>query len=152
MNLVPNLDRLMSIYESAHATVHAKHTHVKMYHSMSQSASSFAWITPVFEFYCVAGSAANRNALAQSASRIVRWVQQEEERLFIIGGAVGYSPAYLCQNSRCIVRTNGAILLGILIDLPICIDTLFRDNYSAIEIDQLCDPIHHTFMAQGIFS
>lgn len=80
--------RLMSIYESIHASVHAKHTHVKMHCFVSQSASSFAWITPVFEFYCVAGPNANRNALAISASKIVRWVQQEEERLFIIGGAV----------------------------------------------------------------
>lgn len=42
----------------------------------------------MFELYCVAGPNANRNALAQSASKIVQWVQKEEERLFIIGGAV----------------------------------------------------------------
>ena len=45
----------------------------------------------MFELYCVAGPNANRNALAQSASKIVQWVQQEEERLFIIGGAVSCS-------------------------------------------------------------
>lgn len=78
----------MSIYDAIHASVHAKHTHVKMHYCVSQSATSFAWVTPVFEFYCVAGPNANRNALVQSASKIVRWVQQEEERLFIIGGAV----------------------------------------------------------------
>jgi len=42
----------------------------------------------MFELYCVAGPNANRNALAQSASKIVQWVQKEEDRLFIIGGAV----------------------------------------------------------------
>lgn len=88
------MHRLMSIYESIHASVHAKHTHVKMHCFVSQSASSFAWITPVFEFYCVAGPNANRNALAMSASKIVRWVQQEEERLFIIGGAVSHCLLY----------------------------------------------------------
>jgi hypothetical protein len=63
---------------------------VKVHHCISQSASSFAWVTPIFELYCVASPNANRNALAQSASKIVQWVQREEERLFIIGGAVGH--------------------------------------------------------------
>ncbi|KAL2870771.1 guanine nucleotide exchange factor MON1 [Aspergillus lucknowensis] len=80
--------RLISTYNNLHASVHAKHTHVKVHHCVTQSSSSFAWVTPVFELYCVAGPHANRNALAQSASKIVRWVQKEEERLFIIGGAV----------------------------------------------------------------
>jgi len=47
-----------------------------------------AWITPMFELYCVAGPLTGRNALAQSANRVVQWVQREEERLFLIGGAV----------------------------------------------------------------
>lgn len=80
--------RLISAYNNLHASIHAKHAHVKIHHCMSQSASSFAWITPIFELYCVAAPNANRNALAQSASKVVQWVQQEEERLFIIGGAV----------------------------------------------------------------
>ncbi|PYH91974.1 SAND protein [Aspergillus ellipticus CBS 707.79] len=79
--------RLMSTYNNLHASIHAKHTHVKVHHCVSQSSSSFAWVTPIFEFYCVAGANANRNALAQSASKIIEWVQKEEERLFIIGGA-----------------------------------------------------------------
>lgn len=82
--------RLISTYNNLHASIHAKHTHVKVHHCVSQSASSFAWVTPVFELYCVAGPNANRNALAQSASKIVQWIQQEEERLFIIGGAVSF--------------------------------------------------------------
>ncbi|PLB41316.1 guanine nucleotide exchange factor MON1 [Aspergillus candidus] len=80
--------RLMSTYNNLHASIHAKYTHVKVHHCVSQSSTSFAWVTPVFEFYCVAGPHANRNALAQSASKIVQWVEREEERLFIIGGAV----------------------------------------------------------------
>ncbi|KAF7593507.1 Vacuolar fusion protein mon1 [Aspergillus hancockii] len=80
--------RLMSTYNNLHASIHAKHTHVKVHHCVSQSSSSFAWVTPVFELYCIASPNANRNALAHSASKIVQWVQQEEERLFIIGGAV----------------------------------------------------------------
>ncbi|KAL1982330.1 hypothetical protein VTN96DRAFT_1424 [Rasamsonia emersonii] len=80
--------RLISTYNALHDSVHARGTHVKVHHSVSRSASSFAWVTPIFEFYCVAGPNTNRNALAQSANKIVRWVQQEEERLFIIGGAV----------------------------------------------------------------
>ncbi|KAL4750825.1 hypothetical protein BDW72DRAFT_193484 [Aspergillus terricola var. indicus] len=80
--------RLISTYNNLHASVHAKHTHVKVHHCVTQSSSSFAWITPVFELYCVAGPHANRNALAQSASKVVQWVQKEEERLFIFSGAV----------------------------------------------------------------
>ncbi|KAJ5720883.1 uncharacterized protein N7483_008817 [Penicillium malachiteum] len=80
--------RLMSIYNNLHASIHAKNTHVKVHHCVSRSASSFAWVTPVFELYCVAEPNANRNALVQSATKIAQWIQQEEERLFIIGGAV----------------------------------------------------------------
>ncbi|OQE26450.1 hypothetical protein PENSTE_c005G10429 [Penicillium steckii] len=80
--------RLMSVYNNLHASIHAKNTHVKVHHCVSRSATSFAWVTPVFELYCIAEPSANRNALVQSASKIAQWVQQEEERLFIIGGAV----------------------------------------------------------------
>lgn len=78
----------MSAYNNLHASIHAKNTHVKVHHCVSRSATSFAWVTPVFELYCIAEPNANRNALVQSASKIAQWVQQEEERLFIIGGAV----------------------------------------------------------------
>ncbi|KAJ5940200.1 hypothetical protein N7516_000368 [Penicillium verrucosum] len=80
--------RLMSIYNNLHASIHAKNTHVKVHHCVSRSATSFGWVTPVFELYCIAEPNTNRSALAQSASKIAQWVQREEERLFIIGGAV----------------------------------------------------------------
>lgn len=86
--LTPVFCRLISTYNSLHASVHAKHTHVKVHHSVSRTASSFAWVTPIFELYCVAPANTNRNALSQSAGKIVQWAQREEERLFIIGGAV----------------------------------------------------------------
>ena len=65
-------------------------SHLKVQHCISRDFVSLAWITPLFELYCVAGPNASRNALAQSANRVVQWVKREEERLFIIGGAVGY--------------------------------------------------------------
>ena len=80
----------MSTYNNLHASIHAKHAHVRVHHCVSQSSTSLAWVTPGFQLYCVAGPNAIRNALAHSASKIVQWVQQEEERLFIIGGAVRY--------------------------------------------------------------
>ncbi|EDN07195.1 conserved hypothetical protein [Histoplasma mississippiense (nom. inval.)] len=80
--------RLLSIYHSLHSSVHAKHAHVRVEHRTTNSMNALAWITPVFELYCVAGPNSNRNALSQSASKIAQWAQQEEERLFIIGGAV----------------------------------------------------------------
>ena len=80
--------QLLSLYHCLHASAHAKYASVKVYHSVSSSATTLAWITPMFELYCVAGPLTGRNALAQGANRVVQWVQREEERLFLIGGAV----------------------------------------------------------------
>ncbi|KAL6249698.1 Vacuolar fusion protein mon1 [Rhinocladiella similis] len=80
--------RLMSLYHKLHATVHAKYAAVKVVHSTSTTATALAWVTPMFELYCVAGPSVSRNALAQSANKVVQWIQREEERIFIIGGAV----------------------------------------------------------------
>ena len=93
-SLSPHYDRfdrrrqLMTIYHCLHASIHAKHATVKVHHSVSPYSSSLAWVTPMFELYCVAGPGMARNALAQSVNKIVQWVQREEERVFIIGGAV----------------------------------------------------------------
>ena len=80
--------QLMTIYHLLHASVHAKHATVKVHHSISASSSALAWVTPMFELYCVAGPNTPRNALAQSANKVMQWIQKEEERIFIIGGAV----------------------------------------------------------------
>ncbi|KAI1465788.1 DUF254-domain-containing protein [Daldinia caldariorum] len=80
--------RLMSLYHSLHATVHAKHTHVKVLHCVGEDATSLAWVTPIFEFYCVAGPNASRTVMTQGANKIMQWAKREEERLFIIGGGV----------------------------------------------------------------
>ncbi|KAH9996942.1 vacuolar fusion protein MON1 [Xylariaceae sp. FL0662B] len=80
--------RLMSLYHSLHATIHAKHSHLKVLHSINEDTTSLAWITPIFEFYCVAGPNASRAVLTQGANKIMQWAKREEERLFIIGGGV----------------------------------------------------------------
>ncbi|MCJ1250741.1 Vacuolar fusion protein mon1 [Trapelia coarctata] len=80
--------RLLSLYHTLHASVHAKMAHLKVHHCVNRDFISLAWITPLFELYCVAGPNATRNALAQSANKVVQWVRREEERVFIIGGAV----------------------------------------------------------------
>lgn len=80
--------RLLSLYHTLHASVHAKNAHLKVHHCSSRESISLAWVTPQFELYCVAGPHASRNALAQSANKIVQWVRREEERVFIIGGGV----------------------------------------------------------------
>jgi hypothetical protein len=78
----------MSLYHNLHASAHARNSHVKVLHCVGKDSMSLAWITPLFEFYCVAGPNSGRQALLQGASRVVQWVKREEERLFIIGGAV----------------------------------------------------------------
>ncbi|KAJ5612988.1 hypothetical protein N7510_006182 [Penicillium lagena] len=98
--------RLMSIYNNLHSSIHAKNTHVKVHHCVSRSASSFSWVTSEFELYCVAEPNTNRNALAQSASKIVQWVQKEEERLFIIGGAVCISFMTCCLRELTVINTG----------------------------------------------
>ncbi|KAI1660040.1 DUF254-domain-containing protein [Daldinia decipiens] len=86
-NLVPHR-RLMSLYHNLHSTIHAKHTHVKVLHCVGEDTTSLAWITPIFEFYCVAGPNASRTVMTQGANKIMQWAKREEERLFIIGGGV----------------------------------------------------------------
>ncbi|KAK4132468.1 DUF254-domain-containing protein [Trichocladium antarcticum] len=80
--------RLMSLYHELHATMHAKHAHLRVLHAAGADAASLAWITPVAELYCVAGPHVSRAAMAQGAARVAQWARREEERLFIIGGGV----------------------------------------------------------------
>lgn len=80
--------KLLSLYHTLHASVHAKNAHLKVQHCSSRDSISLAWTTSSFELYCVAEPQASRNALAQSANKVVQWARREEERIFIIGGAV----------------------------------------------------------------
>ena len=79
---------LISLYHTLHAASHAKSAHLKVQHVVSRDAMALAWITPMFELYCVAGPHASRAMLAQGANAVVKWMKREEERVFIIGGAV----------------------------------------------------------------
>ena len=49
---------------------------------------ALGWSTPLFELYAVAPANTSRAALAHGANKIIQWVRREEERVFIIGGAV----------------------------------------------------------------
>lgn len=86
--LTAGIDRLMTLYHNLHASTHAKHSHLKVLHCVSRDSISLAWTTPLFEFYCIAGPNASRAGLAQGANKVIQWVKREEERVFIIGGAV----------------------------------------------------------------
>lgn len=80
--------RLMTLYHQLHASAHARHSHLKVLHCAGQDATSLAWTTPIFEFYCVGGPNASRGLMTQGANKIIQWARKEEERLFIIGGGV----------------------------------------------------------------
>lgn len=80
--------RLMSLYAHLHASMHARHSHLKVLHCVSEEATSLAWVTPIFEFYCVAGPNTSRAVMTQGANKIMQWAKREEERIFIIGGGV----------------------------------------------------------------
>jgi hypothetical protein len=71
-----------------HTALHSRPVHPKIHHSTSTTHTSLAWSTPVFELYAIAPANTQRAALAQAANRLIQYVRREEERVFIIGGAV----------------------------------------------------------------
>jgi hypothetical protein len=68
--------------------MHAKPSPPKILHFSTETYSALSWITPHFEVYALATRGTPRHALAEAASKIVQFVRKEEERIFIIGGAV----------------------------------------------------------------
>ena len=96
-------------------------SHLKVHHCVSREFTSLAWVTPLFEFYGVAGPGTRREALAQSANRVVQWVRREEERVFIIGGAVsmGYfldhflDHGSMTEPTICLLTSRTGLLKGL---------------------------------------
>ena len=89
--------RLMCRYSTLHAALHSKSGQVRLLHHLDSHGVAFAWTTPVFELYIIAKPGASKQAVAQGASKIVHWVKKEEERIFIVGGAVSV-PLIFCFN------------------------------------------------------
>lgn len=86
-SLVPRR-RLISLYSAMHASIHAKTAKLKVHHCVARDAVALGWETGSYELYCVAGAGASRESVAKAAVEVVKWVKREEERVFIIGGAV----------------------------------------------------------------
>ncbi|KAK0260407.1 Vacuolar fusion protein mon1 [Friedmanniomyces endolithicus] len=80
--------KVMTLYAQLHESIHSRTAHLKVQHCVAKDTTALAWETPLFELYCVGGPLVTRAALAQGANRIVQWIKREEERVFIIGGAV----------------------------------------------------------------
>jgi hypothetical protein len=80
--------RLLNLYNKLHSNIHNKPNTLKVHHETNTTSIALAWSTPLFELYAVAPAHTSRAALAQSANKIIQWVRREEERVFIIGGAV----------------------------------------------------------------
>lgn len=80
--------RLLLLYAKLHAALHTKPAGLKVHHETSTTCVALAWSTPLFEMYAVAPPNTSRAALAAGANKVVQWVRREEERVFIIGGAV----------------------------------------------------------------
>jgi vacuolar fusion protein MON1 len=79
--------KLMTLYHQLHGFIHAKRGQLRVYYTMRHSTTALAWITPSFEMYCVTGTT-TKEAISQSVRAAVAWIKQNEERLFIVGGAV----------------------------------------------------------------
>lgn len=80
--------KLLTLYAKLHNAIHARPTSLKVHHEIGAGYIALAWSTPLFEMYAVAEGRTSRAALAAGANAIVQWVRKEEERVFIIGGAV----------------------------------------------------------------
>lgn len=80
--------RLLGLYRHLHAVVHARRTHIKIFHYLSRRFSALVWVGAGFECYVVAEGRVGRGVLARAARAIVRWVRAEETRVFVSGGVV----------------------------------------------------------------
>ncbi|GAM83206.1 hypothetical protein ANO11243_011920 [Dothideomycetidae sp. 11243] len=80
--------RLMNLYGELSKSLHERTGKCKVIHWVGREASALAWETPMFELLVVAKAGTSKEILARGANRIVNWIRREEERVFIIGGAV----------------------------------------------------------------
>jgi len=80
--------RLLALYRHLHAIVHARRSHIKVFHYLSRRFSALVWVGTGFECYVVAEGRVSRAVLARASRNIVRWVRAEEARLFVSGGVV----------------------------------------------------------------
>ncbi|KAF8477207.1 trafficking protein Mon1-domain-containing protein [Kalaharituber pfeilii] len=83
--------RLMSVYQGTHAKVHGGGggDGLRVFFERRRGAGGWvvgAWVGGGWEVYVVAET--ERKQLAELAGRVVRWVGREEERVFVVGGAV----------------------------------------------------------------
>jgi hypothetical protein len=80
--------KLLTLYTHLQASLHTSPVRPKIHHQTATTHTCLAWSTPLFELYAVAPANASKAALAGAANKVVSWVRREEERVFIIGGAV----------------------------------------------------------------
>ncbi|KAL6707440.1 Vacuolar fusion protein mon1 [Coniothyrium glycines] len=80
--------QLLTLYAKLHAALHTKPTSLKVHYEVTGGYIALGWSTPLFELYAVAEGRVGRQALSAAANAVVAWVRREEERVFIIGGAV----------------------------------------------------------------
>jgi hypothetical protein len=80
--------KLLTLYQQLQASLHTHPVRPKIHHATSTHHTSLAWSTPVFEMYAVGARGAKKDELARAANKVVQYVRREEERVFIIGGAV----------------------------------------------------------------
>jgi vacuolar fusion protein MON1 len=68
--------------------MHSRPAPPKILHVTTDNYTALAWSTQKFELYAIAPVSASRDELSQAANRILQYVHREEERIFILGGAV----------------------------------------------------------------
>ncbi|KAF2663465.1 vacuolar fusion protein MON1 [Microthyrium microscopicum] len=80
--------RLLTLYSQLQASIHSRPAPPKVHHTSSSTYTALAWNTQLFELYAIAPANTSRIELSQAANKVVQYIRREEERVFIIGGAV----------------------------------------------------------------
>jgi hypothetical protein len=80
--------RLITAYTQLQSALHSKPAPPKILHQITESYSALAWSTQSFEVYALASVGVSRGEMSEATNKLAQHVKKEEERIFIIGGAV----------------------------------------------------------------
>ena len=78
----------MNIYANLHAAIHAQPAPSNILHDSTAQVTSIAWNTPKYEFYALASPNTSRASMMEAANKLFHYAKQEEQRIFIVGGAI----------------------------------------------------------------
>ena len=79
---------LMNAYHEVYTSLHSKSCQLKLIHKVTNDFSCLGWVTNSFELMCIARPEIERGKMVDMGRQVIRWIMREQERLFIVTGAV----------------------------------------------------------------